>query len=356
MKNPPPAGARPQSAAPTHRRVLARPDVWGSAAVLVAALAVFLAVAAPGLVQRAHIAVPLDSSASSKAFLEWAFGQLGRSAGTQQLAGLQLDAGELNLTMRTGSVEQHWRVFPQDLPELVGSGPLTPTEGVVAATAEQAGDLAMVWSDYKATASDCPDADLSVVGAATWGGAMHFTASCHSGATPPREWIGTRPVELQGTLSTRYSLAVMMTDLSRISPPAVGSLELTMPGVDAVGCRIATSWRQQMAGAAHWITQSRLCYTEQPSGYLPVGVVAAPGDARAQLAHPLLLSRIDAAVLEGLSSDSGLPAYQTDITTVHISWSERFGQQVIAARSGAGSSARVGWYTLAGQLLALDRG
>lgn len=332
-------------------------DIWGTVLVGLASVALFLGFAVDGLAARARADVPWDDSASGKGFLTWAFAQVSRAAGTNQLVGLRLTAGELDLTMRRGDSEQRWQVFPQDLPRLVGSQPITPTSGVVDASDDQAQDLSLVWTDYQEGAGVCSTSDLMVTGAATWGGAMHFTASCRSGAVGSQEWIGSWPVELQGTLSTRYSLGVMISDLGKLSPSGVASLDLTMAGVDAVGCRAATTWRQQVGSGTQWISQSRLCYTpDQTSSYLPVGTVEAPADAQALQAHPLQLSSVDSSVLEGLTGSSGLPSNQSGIQTLRIAWSDRFDQQVIEAHSGEGDSARTGWYTLSGRLLALERG
>lgn len=348
----PPAGRDRASIRPA---VLRHRDVWGTVAVLIAAFALFWAFAASGLGARARARVPMDDSASSKGFLSWAFAEVSREAGTDQLVGVKLSTGELDLTLRKGAVEQRWKAYPQDLPRLASSGPITPTSGVVRSLGDQAADLAMVWSDYEADVATCPSADLSVVGAASWGTTMHFTASCRSGGALPREWIGASPVELQGTLSTRYSLSVIVSDLGKLSPHEVSSLELTMGGVDALGCRATVTWPHDAAGGTQWIAQSRLCYTQEGDSYLPVGVVAPPAQATVQRAHPLDLSRIDVSALEALSSESGLPSNQTDITGATIAWSDRFAQQVIEVRSGANSPAHIGWYTLTGQLLALDQ-
>ncbi|MFZ2623712.1 MAG: hypothetical protein WAX29_00510 [Propionibacterium sp.] len=333
-----------------------RGGALGFAAVLLGAVVLFVGLVGPGLLARAQAGVPLDDSAASKGFLRWAFAQVSERAGTSELSALQLGSDELDLTMRRGDTEQRWQVFPQNLPRLVESHQVTATDGVVSASSDQALDLALIWSDYRADVSNCAASDTAVSGAASWGGAMHFTASCQQGEAQTQEWLGSWPVELQGTLSTRYSLGVMISDLGKLSPPTVGSLELTMGGVDAAGCRATTSWRQEVAGRSTWIDQTRLCYTDGSSSFLPIDTVQAPGDAETLLAHPLELAQVDTSVLEGLSSSSELPSTQPDIDRLRIAWSDRFGQQVIRATSGSGSAARTGWYSLSGVQLALDQG
>lgn len=328
----------------------------GAVVVLLGALVLFVGVAGPGLLARAQAGVPVDDSASSKGFLVWAFSQVSERAGTSEISALHLTANELDLTMRTGSVEQRWQVFPQDLPRRVETHPITTTNGVVDASGDQARDLAQIWTEYQSNITECQAADVSVSGAASWGGLMRFTASCRKGEAETEEWLGSWPVELQGTLSTQYSLGVMISDLEKLSPLGVASLELTMPGVDTVGCRATTTWRQEVAGQSTWLTQTRLCYTDGSASLLPIDTGEAPGDAESLLAHPLDLTQIDASVLEGLASPSELPSNQPDIDRLRIAWSDRFGQQVMQASSGAGSTARTGWYSLSGELLALDEG
>lgn len=328
----------------------------GAVVVLLGALVLFLGVTGSGLLARAQAGVPLEDSASSKGFLSWAYAQVSERAGTSELSALQLSANELDLTMRTGGAEQRWQVFPQDLPRLVETRPITTTNGVVSASEDQAKDLAQIWSDYQSNITECQAVDASVSGVASWGGVMRFTASCRKGEAQTEEWLGPRPVEVQGTLSTRYSLGVMISDLEKLSPPGIASLEFTMSGVDAVGCRATTTWRQEVADQSMWITQSRLCYADGSSSLLPTNTGQAPEDAESQLAHPLEFTQIDTSVLEGLTSPSELPTNQSGVDQLRIAWSDRFGQQVIQASSGLGSTACTGWYSLSGAPLALDQG
>lgn len=331
---------------------------WGPArliSLIAIALVLLGGASGCGLVARAQAGVPRDDSAASQAFISWALAEVSRQSASSGVTSLQLSNDELDLTMRHGDVDQHWQAFPQDLPRMVDTQPLDIAKGTVETSKILGDHLELDWKEFTSEISSCAQSDIRLAGNATWGGVMHYTASCAHGTVTTEEWIGSWPVELQDGLSTQYSLSTMMSDLTRLSPKRIASVEFVAPDTDEQGCRAATTWRQQAAGQTGWITQTRFCYAQGSKGFLPISTGSAPPDADTLLEHPLDLTTVDPDVLAGLTAPSGLPSDQSGINRLRIAWSDRFGQQVIEASSGDDDSPQTGWYSLSGTLLALDR-
>lgn len=363
----------------THPRPPRSPALAG---VVVLALLAMIATLAPQMRARIDTETPRDTVAASQDFIAWAVSTTLKQSAAQGVTAVRLTNVDLEITVRDrDGGEQRWRALPGKPVEFLARQALTPTQGTLGAGGFHAETLMGAWNGLQARDDACEVNEAQIDAVVSWGGAVTYNAQClrrdadgglsadaaNRISSPDR--IGTANVYGIDSLASATSLLIALRQLRQLVPdgqvaridvdPGGGdAADASAEGIGATGtdsdCQAHALWRQDEPGGGQvWIDQSRLCSATSGS-MLPIQTIDTPATADELAAHLFDVNQIDVPMLVGHLQTTDLPAVQSGATQVQIAWAGRFNQVAVRVASGSGGVQQVGWYSLSGDLLAID--